>query len=241
MRATAALKVLFCLSVLSCQAKKTKDGEKPAWTKKDVKDYTDEDLQRLLAQWEEDEEPIPPDELPEGHPDRPIPPVDFSKLDMNNQEQVLAATKKGKTIMLFAKINKFKDRQETEEVSSLWHTGLYNAHIHGERFLVEDMRVMFSFKDGKIFFLKYKYAYLWCIFYSGSYAWEAKDFLIEQERVEDVQLEGKTFKGKFAEFPDKEDAKPKKEKKKEKKKKKKVKKEELWLSIANSHTCVLLS
>jgi hypothetical protein len=32
-----------------------------------------------LEQWEEDEEPIPPDELPEGHPDRPQPPIDFSK------------------------------------------------------------------------------------------------------------------------------------------------------------------
>ena len=62
--------------------------------------------------------------------------------------------------------------------------------------------------------------------FKGSYAWEAKDFLIEQERVEDVQLEGKTFKGKFAEFPDQDDAKPKKDKKK-KKKKNKVKKEEL--------------
>ena len=52
--------------------------------------------------------------------------------------------------------------------------------------------------------------------------------MLEQERVEDVQLEGKTYKGKFAEFPDKDDAKPKKEKKKEKKKnKKKAKKEEL--------------
>merc|ERR1739840_13627 len=118
-------------------------------------------------------------------------------MGMNNQEQVMAASKKGRTIMLFAKINKFQSRQETEEVSSLWHTGLYNAHIHGERFLVEDMRVMFSFKD-------------------GSYAWEAKDFLIEQERVEDVQLEGKTFKGKFAEFPDKDDTKYKKKKEKEK-------------------------
>merc|ERR1711953_494357 len=207
MRSTVV--TILLASFFTSQAKKAKDGDKPDWTKKDVRDYNDHDLQRLLDQWEEDEDPIPPDELPEGHPDRPIPPVDFSKLDMSNEEQVKAASKKGRTIMLFAKINKFKDRQETEEVSSLWHTGLYNAHIHGERFLVEDMRVMFSFKD-------------------GSYAWEAKDFLIEQERVEDVQLEGKTFKGKFAEFPDTYDAMPKKDKKKEKKKKKnKVKKEEL--------------
>merc|ERR1711936_787823 len=208
-RAMRPLVVAVLACVLTSHAKKAKEGEKPDWAKKDVRDFNDHDLQRLLDQWDEDEEPIPPDELPEGHPDRPIPPVDFSRINMNNEEEVMAASKKGRTIMLFAKINKFKDRQETEEVSSIWHTGLYNAHIHGERFLVEDPRVMFSFKD-------------------GSYAWEAKDFLIEQERVEDVQLEGKTFKGKFAEFPDKDDAKPKKDKKKDKKKKKnKVKKEEL--------------
>ena len=208
MRASVTQVVVLTCFLLTAQAKKTKDSEKPDWAKKDVRDYTDHDLQRLLDQWDEDEEPIPPDELPEGHPDRPIPPVDFSKINMNNQEEVMAATKKGKTIMLFAKINKFKDRQETEEVSSIWHTGLYNAHIHGDRFLVEDQRVMFSFKD-------------------GSYAWEAKDFLIEQERVEDVQLEGKTFKGNFAEFPDNYDGKPKKDSKKKDKKKKKKKKEEL--------------
>merc|ERR1719464_2701419 len=205
MRSTTALKVLFCLSVLSCQAKKNKDGEKPAWTKKDVKDYTDEDLQRLLAQWEEDEEPIPPDELPEGHPDRPVAPVDFSKLDMNNPEAVMKATKKGKTIMLFAKINQFVSREETEEVSSLWQTGMYNAHIQSERFLIEDNRVMFSFKD-------------------GSYAWEAKDFLIEQERIEDVQLEQQTYKGNYAEEEESDADKYKKKKEKEKKLKEKKEK-----------------
>jgi len=107
---------------------------------------------------------------------------------------------KGKTVMLFAKINKFKNRQVTEEVSSLWQTAMYNAHIQGERFMIEDNRVMFMFRD-------------------GGYAWEAKDYLIEQERVEDVQLEQKTYKGKYAEFPA-EDNSQKVEKKTKKKKKK---------------------
>ena len=40
--------------------------------------------------------------------------------------------------------------------------------------------VMFSFRD-------------------GAYAWETKDFLVEQERVEDVQLKQKTDKGRYAE------------------------------------------
>ena len=89
---------------------------------KNTNDWTDADLEGLLDQWDEDEESIPPDELP-----------DFSK-----------------------------SGEEIEEVSSLWQT------------------VMFSFRD-------------------GAYAWEIKDFLIEQGRVEDVQLEQKTHKGRYSE------------------------------------------
>ena len=181
--------------------KKSKDADKPDWAKKDIRDYSDADLERLLDQWEEDEEPLPADELPEGHPDRPQPPIDFSKLDMNNPEELMKATKKGKTVMLFAKINKFRSRQETEEVSSLWQTAMYNAHIQGERFMIEDNRVMFMFRD-------------------GGHAWEAKDYLIEQDRVEDVQLEQKTYKGRYAEFPDADNSQKPEEKKKKKKKKK---------------------
>ena len=36
-------------------------------------------------------------------------------------------------------------------------------------------------------------------FRDGAYAWETKDFFVEQERVEDVQLEQKTYKGRYAE------------------------------------------
>ena len=202
--------LLVCLLsiVIVCHAKKAKDGDKPDWAKKNIMDMTDADLERLLDQWDEDEEPIPPDELPLGHPDRPQDPVDFSKLDMNNPEAVMKATKKGKTVMMFVKINKFVSREETEEVSSLWQTGMYNAHIMSERFLLEPNRVMFSFRD-------------------GAYAWEAKEFLIEQERVEDVQLEQQTYKGKFAEDSesDADRYKKKKQKEKEKEEKKKKKKE----------------
>ena len=40
---------------------------------------SDADLERLLEQWEEDDEPLPADELPEGHPNRPEPKLDLSK------------------------------------------------------------------------------------------------------------------------------------------------------------------
>jgi hypothetical protein len=32
--------------------KKSKDGEKPAWAKKDIRDYSEADLERLLDQWD---------------------------------------------------------------------------------------------------------------------------------------------------------------------------------------------
>ena len=70
--------------------------------------------------------------------------------------------------------------------------------------MIEDNRVMFMFRDGE-------------------YAWEAKKYLLEQERIEDVQLEQKTYKGKYAEFPDENSQEPEKKSKKKKKKKNKEK------------------
>ena len=41
------------------------------WKEKSVMEYTDNDFEMLYEEWEEnDEEKLPPDELPYGHPDR---------------------------------------------------------------------------------------------------------------------------------------------------------------------------
>ena len=165
------------------------------WAKKDIRDYSDADLERLLDQWEEDEEPTPPDELPDGHPDKPQPQLDLSKLNMDNPDELMMATKKGKTVMMFVRVTEFVDKAETEEVTSLWQTGLYNNHVQAERFVIEDDRVMFMFRD-------------------GAQAWEAKEFLLEQERCDEVQLEQQTYYGKYSKN------KPKEEKLKKKKKSK---------------------
>eukprot|EP00092_Neocalanus_flemingeri_P039163 GFUD01042625.1.p1 GENE.GFUD01042625.1~~GFUD01042625.1.p1 ORF type:complete len:220 (-),score=92.83 GFUD01042625.1:107-766(-) len=216
------LAYMLCLSLLLLtSAKKASDEAKPDWAKKNIGDYTDADLERRLDQWDEDEEPIPADELPDGHPDKPQPQLDLSKLDMSNPEEVMKATKTisilaallrvtktGKTVMMFVRITNFKTKEETEEVTSLWQTGLYNNHVQAERFLIEDDRVMFMFRDGK-------------------YAWEAKDFLVEQERCEEVQLEQQTYKGKHAVEKDEPKKKEKKDKKKKKKGKATVEKVEL--------------
>lgn len=175
-------------------ARKAKEGEKPEWAKKSISDYSEADLERLLDQWEEDEEPVPADELPDGHPDKPQPQLDLSKLDMNNPDDLMKATKKGKTVMMFVRVTDFVDRAETEEVTSLWQTGLYNNHVQAERFVIEDDRVMFMFRD-------------------GAQAWEAKEFLLDQERCEEVQLEQQTFHGKHSKNKPKEEVKKKKKKK----------------------------
>merc|ERR1712098_13926 len=126
-----------------------RDAERDARLKKrDIRDYSDDDIHRLLEQWEEDDEPIPPDELPDGHPDKPPPAMDFSKVDMTNPENVMAASKKGQSVMLFVDIQGISDPEMAEEMSSLWQTGLANNHVPCERMMVEDFQAMFFFRDG---------------------------------------------------------------------------------------------
>ncbi len=199
---------LLCQVSLS-DAKKPK--EKPEWAKKNIADYSDADLERLYEQWEEDEEPIPLDELPAHDPRKPQPQIDFSKLNMRDTDSVLRATKKGKALMIFVKVNGDPTKAETEEITSIWQTGLWNSHIQSERFQLEDDRVIFMFQDGEM-------------------AFDARDFLIEQERCEDVQFEQQTYCGKHSltceeDKKKKEEEDEKKRKKAEKDRKKKEKKE----------------
>merc|ERR1719458_1211697 len=159
-------------------------------------DYSDADMHKLLEEWDKDEEPIPPDELPDGHPDKPRPPLDISKIkNVNDPDEIMKISKKGQTVMLFVKVSDFNgDRDEVGELTSLWQTGLMNNHVTSERFQIEDDRVMFLFHD-------------------GADAWEAKDFFVEQERCEEVQLEQKTYHGKYSKSQPKEDKKETKKKK----------------------------
>ena len=48
---TSTVFVIFvCISFLIVGAKKTK--EKPEWAKKDIRDFSDADMERLLDQWD---------------------------------------------------------------------------------------------------------------------------------------------------------------------------------------------
>lgn len=43
---------ILYLTIFWVNAKKTKGNDKPEWAKKDIRDYTDADMERLLDQWE---------------------------------------------------------------------------------------------------------------------------------------------------------------------------------------------
>lgn len=125
----------------------------------------------------EDEEPLEPDELPEHL--RPQPEIDFSKIDAKNPEDILKASKKGKTLMAFVSVTGKPTKDEAESITKLWQTGLWNHHIQAERYMVDDDRAIFLFKD-------------------GTQAWEAKDFLIQQVRCKSVTIENKEYPGEHA-------------------------------------------
>ncbi|XP_060708905.1 LRP chaperone MESD [Hemiscyllium ocellatum] len=145
--------------------------------KKDIRDYNDADMARLLEEWEKDDD-IEEGDLPEHK--RASPPIDFSKIDPSNPENLLKVTKKGKTLMIFVTVSGNPTEKDTEEITSLWQGSLYNANYDVQRFVVGSDRAIFMLRD-------------------GSYAWEIKDFLINQERCADVTVEGQTYPGKAAE------------------------------------------
>ncbi|XP_014778382.1 LDLR chaperone boca [Octopus bimaculoides] len=146
-----------------------------SWKKKDIRDYSEADLERLYEQWEEGDEELEPDELPEWK--REAPAVDFSKYDSGNPEELLMMSKKGKTLMMFVSVSGDPPRHETEEITSLWQSSLYNANIDITRYLISDNRAIFMLKD-------------------GSKAWEIKNFLVQQERCLSVTIENQDFPGK---------------------------------------------
>lgn len=102
----------------------------------------------------------------------------MSKLDMSNPEALLKETKKGRTLMMFVKVDGHRDKEEAEEWTKLWQTSLWNNHIQAERYMIDDDRAIFMFKD-------------------GAQAWAAKDFLVDQEKCESVTLENQVYHGKM--------------------------------------------
>jgi hypothetical protein len=194
--------VISCsiISSIADDKKTDKDGKEKPTKKKDIRDYNDADVERIYDQWEEDEEPLEDDELPEWK--RPKPQIDLTKLNPKDPEGMLKMTKQGQTLMMFATVSGNPTEKETERISARWQGSLFNAHYDVQRYVVGDNRVLLMLKD-------------------GSHAWEIKDFLVKQERCEVVTIEGKDYPGKASpEYVD-PDAKSKTKSKESSKKKSK--------------------
>jgi len=102
--------------------------------------------------------------------------------------------------MMFVTVSGNPTEAETEQITSLWQTSLYNANIEITR-LTGLTNVMLQIII---------YILLWLLLFrfvvspnrvliklnDGSYAYEVKDFLIQQERCEVVTIEGKDYLGK---------------------------------------------
>ncbi|KAG7250594.1 hypothetical protein CRUP_020936 [Coryphaenoides rupestris] len=120
------LLLLLCSLVLFVTANKDKK-------KKDIRDYNDADMARLLEEWE-----------------RSPPPVDFSKMDPSKPEDLLKMSKKGRTLMVFASVSGSPTEKETEEITSLWQGSLFNANYDIQRFVVGSNRAIFMLRDGSM-------------------------------------------------------------------------------------------
>uniref|UniRef100_A0A8R1HRC0 LDLR chaperone MESD n=1 Tax=Caenorhabditis japonica TaxID=281687 RepID=A0A8R1HRC0_CAEJA len=163
--------------------------------KKDLTSYTDADLERLYDEWEEnDDEELEEDEKPE-HKRKPAAAkldLDSMKAKAKNPEDLIAMSKKGQTLMLFVGVvdpanPKKKDiRPFTEKWTSLWQSQLYNNHVDLQVFVIDDNRAIFMFKDGE-------------------QAFEAKKFLLKQEYVSEVTIEGQSFDGPAKKLKDMQD------------------------------------
>ncbi|KAF6021369.1 MESDC2 [Bugula neritina] len=123
---------------------------------------------------------------------------------------------------MFATVAGNPTRAETEKISALWESSLFNANIQLKRYVIEDDRILIQIDD-------------------GSDSIQIRDFLLEQENCLDVTVDSKTYDGKGKKLLDKnkpltkEEAKEKKKQEaeakaaKEAKKKAKAKKEKIEL------------
>lgn len=178
--------VLFLLVILedSClgEAKKSDPKQKKEKDKKigkDVLDYTEADLFKLLDQWEDNDEDIDEDDrFDDNDPRKPAAPgPGFDPTQFKGDPiAIMKLAKKGKVVMLFVTVAGSPTKKETEQITGRWQTSLFNAQFQVERYPVADNRVLFMIKD-------------------GSLAWDIKDFLITQPDCKLVEFDNQQFPG----------------------------------------------
>lgn len=79
-----------------------------------------------------DPEKLPDDELPD-HLRKKRPSINMNDIRNKGPEAIKALNKKGQAIMLFATVSGNPTQAETEKITSLWQSSLFNANLQSTR------------------------------------------------------------------------------------------------------------
>ncbi len=91
-------------------------------------------------------------------------------------DAVKAMNKKGQAIMIFATVSGNPTQAETEQITSIWQSSLFNANLQVTRYLMDEKQAIFMIND-------------------GATAWEIKNFLVKQDRCLEVTIDNEVFPG----------------------------------------------
>ncbi len=94
-----------------------------------------------------------------------------------------------------------KTLKEIEELTSIWQTGLLNNHIEATKYTVEETQTLFAFPVCAMTIIGTGTGtkhFNSLFFQTGSQAYEARDFLLEQEGVEAVTIDSVTKYGRYS-------------------------------------------
>ncbi|KRX90362.1 LDLR chaperone MESD [Trichinella pseudospiralis] len=177
---SGTLMLVFCLTITTAvEVEEMPAGHPQVYTmkppvNKHPRDYTDADLQGLFDQWEANDDPLDPDEI-EGW--RKPPPLDLNLLKVHTSEQASRIIKKDREMKLFVKFDPKMSRAEIDDLTNIWLMRFFNNHIISKRRFSQEKEVEF-------------------LFIEGSQAWDAYHFVMDQDEVYEVMLEGNKYKGK---------------------------------------------
>lgn len=147
--------------------------------KKDIRDYSEADLERLMKQWDENDEDNDVEEEQKISSGNSLN-LDEMRKKATNEEDLLKMSKKNQNVMMFVTVKDLQNpkttKSFTEKITQRWQNNIYNNHINANVYVIEDNRAIFLFDE-------------------GSQSFEAREFLLQQKECLEVVLEGKVSKG----------------------------------------------
>ena len=128
---------MFVLAVVTAakDPKDPKEEKKEKLRKKDISDWDDGDVETVFEEWEDNDEELPDDELPAHHPKKKPQGLGLSIEDMKKKkpEELSRLSQKGKQMMIFVTATT-KKRDDTERITQIWATSLFNANYEVNRY-----------------------------------------------------------------------------------------------------------